>query len=106
VHDRSPSRRRVSHRQVPALVRGLAYPYGSMDAAARRAVRNAGYDYDCATEPPIADLGIMALPRIGVWQRDGPRRLAAKQLTFTGETADRGRHLEGPTQPRHQVDNG
>jgi peptidoglycan/xylan/chitin deacetylase (PgdA/CDA1 family) len=69
---------------IGAPVRGFAYPYGSMDAAARRAVRNAGYDYACATETPIADLGIMALPRIGVWQGDGPRRLAAKRLIFTG----------------------
>ena len=67
-----------------APVRGFAYPYGSMDAAARRAVGDAGYDYACATEPPMAELGIMALPRIGVGQRDGPVRLAAKRLIFTG----------------------
>jgi peptidoglycan/xylan/chitin deacetylase (PgdA/CDA1 family) len=67
---------------APAL--GFAYPYGSMDAAARRAVHDAGYDYACATEPPTAEMGIMALPRIGVCQRDGPHRLAAKRLIFTG----------------------
>jgi peptidoglycan/xylan/chitin deacetylase (PgdA/CDA1 family) len=70
---------------IGAPVRGFAYPYGSMDAAARRAVRDAGYDYACATETPVAELGIMALPRIGVWERDGPRRLAAKRLLFTGD---------------------
>ena len=69
---------------IGAPVRGFAYPYGSMDAAARRAVRDAGYDYACATEAPMAELGISALPRIDVGQRDGPRRLAAKQLLFTG----------------------
>jgi len=67
-----------------APVRGFAYPYGSMDPAAKRAVRGAGYDYACATEPPMAELGIMALPRIGVSQRDGSRRLAAKRLILTG----------------------
>lgn len=70
---------------IGAPVRGFAYPYGSMDAAARRAVRDAGYDYACATETPMAELGITALPRIGVWHRDGPRRLAAKRLLFTGD---------------------
>lgn len=69
---------------IGAPVRGFAYPYGSMDAAARRAVSDAGYDYACATEPPMAELGIVALPRIGVGQRDGPRRLATKGLIFTG----------------------
>ena len=69
---------------IGAQPRGFAYPYGSMDAPARRGARNAGYDYACATEAPIAELGIMALPRIGVWQCDGPRRLAAKRFLFTG----------------------
>ena len=50
-------------------VRGFAYPYGSMDAAARRAVRDADYDYACATEAPMAELGIMAIPRITVLDR-------------------------------------
>ena len=69
---------------IGAPARGFAYPYGSMDAAARRAARDAGYDYACATEAPMAELGIMALPRIAVWQCDGPRRLAAKRFLFTG----------------------
>ena len=69
---------------IGAPVRGFAYPYGSMDTAATRAVRYAGYDYACAIEPPMAALGIMALPRIGVCQRDSPRRLAAKRFMFTG----------------------
>ena len=39
-----------------APVRGFAYPYGSMDAGARRAVRDAGYDYACAVATPMAEL--------------------------------------------------
>ena len=31
-----------------AEIRGFAYPYGDIDAAVRRAVRDAGYDYACA----------------------------------------------------------
>ena len=54
-----------------APVRGFAYPYGSMDAAARRAVRDAGYDYACAVRTPMAELGLMALPRVYVGQSDG-----------------------------------
>jgi hypothetical protein len=46
----------------------------------------------------MAELGIMALPRITVLDRDGPRRLAAKRFLFTGYIAVRGRHLEGPRQ--------
>jgi peptidoglycan/xylan/chitin deacetylase (PgdA/CDA1 family) len=80
----SGSRANISE-LIGTPVRGFAYPYGSMDAAARRAVRGAGYDYACATETPVAELGIMALPRIGVWHRDGPHRLAAKRLIFTGD---------------------
>jgi peptidoglycan/xylan/chitin deacetylase (PgdA/CDA1 family) len=45
-------------------IRGFAYPCGSMDAAARQAVRDAGYDYACAVEARVADIGLMALPRI------------------------------------------
>ncbi len=74
-----------------APVRGFAYPYGSMDAAARQAVRDAGYDYACAVQTPMSELGFMALPRIYVGQRDGARRMAAKRLLFRGYIAVKGR---------------
>jgi peptidoglycan/xylan/chitin deacetylase (PgdA/CDA1 family) len=74
-----------------APVRGFAYPFGSMDAAARRAVHDAGYDYACAVQTPTADLGIMALPRIYVGQRDGAARMAAKRLLYRGYIAVKGR---------------
>lgn len=74
-----------------APVRGFAYPYGSMDAAARRAVHEAGYDYACAVETPMADLGLMALPRIYVGQRDGAVRLTAKRVLYRGYIAVKGR---------------
>jgi peptidoglycan/xylan/chitin deacetylase (PgdA/CDA1 family) len=74
-----------------APIRGFAYPYGSMDAAAREAVRDAGYDYACAVHTPPAELGLMALPRIGAGQRDGARRMAAKRLLFRGYIAVKGR---------------
>jgi peptidoglycan/xylan/chitin deacetylase (PgdA/CDA1 family) len=76
---------------VGAPVRGFAYPYGSMDAAARLAVRDAGYDYACAVATPLRELGIMALPRVYVGQRDDARRIAAKRLLFRGYIAVKGR---------------
>jgi peptidoglycan/xylan/chitin deacetylase (PgdA/CDA1 family) len=69
-------------RLADAEIRGFAYPYGDMDAAARRAVRDAGYDYACAVAAPRAALGLMALPRVYVSQRDGPGRMTAKRLLY------------------------
>ena len=76
---------------VGAPVRGFAYPYGSMDAAARHAVRAAGYDYACAVQTPRSELGFMALPRIYVGQRDDARRMAIKRLLFRGYIAVKGK---------------
>jgi peptidoglycan/xylan/chitin deacetylase (PgdA/CDA1 family) len=72
---------------VGAPVRGFCYPYGSMDAAARRAVKHAGYDYACAVETPLAEFGIMALPRVYVGQRDGAARMTAKRFLYHGYLA-------------------
>lgn len=79
-------------RLADAEVRGFAYPYGDMDAAARRAVRDAGYDYACAVRTSRAALGLMALPRIYVGQRDGPCRMTAKRLLFRRYIAMKGSH--------------
>lgn len=68
-------------------IAGFAYPWGNMDAAARQAVRDAGYDYACSVETPLPDLGIMALPRITFFQRDGASRMAAKRRFFRSYTA-------------------
>jgi peptidoglycan/xylan/chitin deacetylase (PgdA/CDA1 family) len=77
----SGSRQRL--REVTeSAIEGFAYPYGSMDAAARRAVRDAGYDYACAVSAPRDALGLMALPRLYVGQRDGAARMTAKRLLF------------------------
>jgi peptidoglycan/xylan/chitin deacetylase (PgdA/CDA1 family) len=75
------SKERLS-RQADAEIRGFAYPYGDMDAAARGAVTDAGYDYACAVKAPRAALGLMALPRVYVGERDGPDRMTAKRLLF------------------------
>jgi peptidoglycan/xylan/chitin deacetylase (PgdA/CDA1 family) len=72
-------------------IRGFAYPYGSMDAAARRAVLDAGYEYACAVEASTAEIGLMALPRIYVGQQDDGVRMTAKRLLYRGRIALRGR---------------
>jgi peptidoglycan/xylan/chitin deacetylase (PgdA/CDA1 family) len=63
-------------------IRGFGYPYGSMDAAARRAVRAAGYDYACAVEAGDSERGLMALPRVYVGQQDGAARMALKRYLY------------------------
>ncbi len=67
---------------IGASVRGFAYPYGSMDTAAQHAVRDAGYDYACATVPPMGELGFTTLPRMFIAECDGDIRMAAKRLLF------------------------
>ena len=74
--------------------RGFAYPWGAMDAAARQAVRDAGFDHACAVETPMADLGVMGLPRIIFNQHDDMRRIAAKKLFFRSYTAYRGTYRQ------------
>jgi peptidoglycan/xylan/chitin deacetylase (PgdA/CDA1 family) len=74
-----------------AEIRGFAYPCGSMDAEARQAVRDTGYDYACAVEAPAADIGLMALPRIYIGQRDGAARMAVKRRIYRNYIAWRGR---------------
>jgi len=79
-------------KQTGAEVSGFAYPYGSMDAAAWQAVRDAGYDYACAVEaPPLADLGMAAMPRIYVGERDTSSRMTAKRLLYRGYVVRQGR---------------
>ncbi len=67
---------------IGAEIRGFAYPYGSMDTTAQHAVRDAGYDYACATMTPMTELGLMALPRMFIAECDGDIRMAAKRLLF------------------------
>lgn len=73
-------------------IRGFAFPYGSMDAAARRAVHDAGYEYACAVQTPRSELGLMALPRIYVGNHDNAARMTAKRHLYRGYIAIRGRH--------------
>jgi len=84
---------------VGAQIRGFAYPYGSMDAHARRAVREAGYDFACAVAASMAEIGLMALPRVYAGQQDDAGRMTAKRLLHKARIALRppwGGHPPGP----------
>lgn len=72
-------------------IRGFAYPYGSMDAAAHQAVRDAGYEYACAAMTPMSELGLMTLPRMFIAECDGDIRMAAKRRLFRPYFAFHGR---------------
>jgi peptidoglycan/xylan/chitin deacetylase (PgdA/CDA1 family) len=76
---------------IGAPVRGFAYPYGSMDAAARLAVRAAGYDYACAVLTPVSEIGFMALPRMFIAECDGGLRMVARRLLYKPYMAVHGR---------------
>jgi peptidoglycan/xylan/chitin deacetylase (PgdA/CDA1 family) len=86
-----------SRRQLSELlgrpIHGFAYPYGNMDASARQAVRETGYEYACAVGTPTASLGIMALPRISFGQRDGAVGMRAKTLLFKGHIVATGARM-------------
>lgn len=60
-----------------APVDGFCYPYGTVDARAVQAVREAGYGYACAIDPG-ALTGPHALPRVHVGQNDVTWRLHLK----------------------------
>ena len=84
----------TSRRTLAALVgteiRGFAYPYGSFDAAARRAVRDSGYDYACAVGAPRSERGSMALPRIYIGQKDDVVRMRVKRIVHQSQNLVRG----------------
>ena len=79
---------------IGAPIRGFAYPFGSMDAAARGAVRDAGYDYACAVWTPVTELGFMALPRMFIGERDTAIRMIAKRLVYRPYLAVHGMRAE------------
>jgi peptidoglycan/xylan/chitin deacetylase (PgdA/CDA1 family) len=76
---------------LSAPVPGFAYPYGSMDEAARHAVGEAGYQYACAVETPLAHLGPLALPRMYIGQRDTAARMTVKRRLHKAYVAAKGR---------------
>jgi peptidoglycan/xylan/chitin deacetylase (PgdA/CDA1 family) len=75
---------------VGTEIRGFAYPYGSFDGAARRAVRDSGYHYACAVGAPLSERGSMALPRIYIGQKDDAIRLTVKRVVHQSHNLVKG----------------
>ncbi|WP_228555196.1 polysaccharide deacetylase family protein [Catenulispora pinisilvae] len=74
------SRRKLSD-LVGKPLSGYCYAYGSMDAAARSAVAEAGYDYACAIISRLS-LGPQALPRIYVGQGHTSKHIVKMLYTY------------------------
>ncbi|MGB2951828.1 MAG: polysaccharide deacetylase family protein [Gaiellaceae bacterium] len=60
----------------------LAYPYGEHDARVRSAARAAGYEAAFALPGRAAPVDRFALPRVGVYRKDGHLRLRLKASTL------------------------
>ncbi|ANP55161.1 peptidoglycan/xylan/chitin deacetylase (PgdA/CDA1 family) [Streptomyces griseochromogenes] len=71
-------------------IQGFCYPYGTLDARVRTAVRAAGYRYACAIAPGTGNTGDLALPRIHIGQADTAPRLEMKRRLahFWGRTVE------------------
>jgi peptidoglycan/xylan/chitin deacetylase (PgdA/CDA1 family) len=72
-------------------VNGYCYAYGSMDAAARRAVAEAGYDHACAVTSRVS-LGPHALPRIWIGQVHTSKHILKMLYTYRLHRRISGRH--------------
>ncbi len=73
--------RRVLGEVLDEAVEGFCYPYGSVDAAASRVARRAGYSYACACWTRV-ERNAYDLPRAPVWELDGPSMLTGKLRLF------------------------
>lgn len=70
--------------------RYVAYPHGDHDRRVRAAARAAGYEAGFAIPGRRKPVDLFALPRVGVYRKDGPLRLALKTSRLG---ADRAREL-------------
>jgi peptidoglycan/xylan/chitin deacetylase (PgdA/CDA1 family) len=84
--------RRILNELLDQPVEGFCYPYGSLDNAAVRAVRRAGYAYACAIYGE-SEWDEYSLPRIPVSQRDSLSRFAAKLSVYWQYSAAKSRLL-------------
>lgn len=80
--------RRVLSEALGEAVEGFCYPYGSLDGAAVRAARRAGYAYACGWRT-LVDRSAFDWPRIPISDRDGFLRFAAKLQIYSQYSAVR-----------------
>jgi len=73
----------------------LAYPYGEHGARVRAAARAAGYEAAFGLTPDGGATDDFALPRVGIWRRDGALRVLLKTAAAPRALQDRSRVLLG-----------
>jgi peptidoglycan/xylan/chitin deacetylase (PgdA/CDA1 family) len=71
------SRQRLED-ELAVHCRFLAYPYGEEDERVRAAARASGYDAAFALPGRQSPVDVYAVPRVGIWQNDGPIRVTVK----------------------------
>jgi peptidoglycan/xylan/chitin deacetylase (PgdA/CDA1 family) len=76
-HELQESRERLED-EVAVRCRFLAYPYGEEDARVRKAARASGYDAAFALPGNQTFADPYAVPRVGIWRKDGDHRVALK----------------------------
>jgi len=64
--------------QLGVRCRFLAYPYGEEDERVRAAARLSGYEAAFALPGSHTSFDIYAVPRVGIWRKDGPVRVSVK----------------------------
>jgi peptidoglycan/xylan/chitin deacetylase (PgdA/CDA1 family) len=64
--------------ELGARCRFLAYPFGEEDARVRAVARSSGYDAAFALPGNQASADPYAVPRVGIWRKDGSLRAALK----------------------------
>ena len=88
------SRARVED-ELGRRCRFLAYPYGDEDARVQEAARAAGYEAAFALPGTASPLNVYALPRVGVYRRDGRLRVTLKTAWMVRRRAARLRSALG-----------
>jgi peptidoglycan/xylan/chitin deacetylase (PgdA/CDA1 family) len=67
--------------ELGAPCRFLAYPFGEEDARVRSAARSSGYEAAFALPGDQMSSDPYAVPRVGIWRRDGTLRVGLKTST-------------------------
>jgi peptidoglycan/xylan/chitin deacetylase (PgdA/CDA1 family) len=80
--------------QVGRACRFLAYPYGEHDARVRAAAREAGYEAAFALPGRVGSADRFAVPRVGLWRKDGVVRTTLKSSALVRRSVG---HVRGWT---------
>ncbi len=84
------SRERIED-QLERPCKLLAYPYGEYNSRVRAAARSAGYEAAFILSPSPRPPDRYAVPRVGIWRRDGLFRVMLKASPTIRHAVDRAR---------------